>query len=76
LEFDSGHKGEKKEAHNPISGTLGNGFVSGIAVIDCTKQFADFKNEEDDNGGSCTRIFACESVECSGFDYTPSGDCE
>ena len=69
MEFDSSHKGEMKEGHNIVSGTLGNGSVSEIAVIDCTKQFADFENEEDDNGGS-------GSVECSGFDYTPSGDCE
>jgi hypothetical protein len=37
LEFDSGHKGEKKEAHNPVSGTLGNGSVSEINVNDYTQ---------------------------------------
>jgi hypothetical protein len=76
LEFDSSHKGEMKEEHNTISGTLGNGSVSEITVNDYTQQFADFEDEEDDNGGSGTQISAYESVECSGFDYTPSGDCE
>jgi hypothetical protein len=76
LEFDSSHKGEMKEGHNTVSGTLGNGSVSEITVNDYTQQFADFEDEEDDNGGSCTQISAYESVECNGFDYTPSGDCE
>jgi len=76
LEFDSSHKGEMKEEHSTISGTLGNGSVSEVTVNDYTQQFADFEDEEDDNGGSGTQISAYESVECSGFDYTPSGDCE
>jgi hypothetical protein len=58
-----------REAHSTVSGTLGNRSVSEIAVNDYTQQFAYFEDKEDDNGGS-------GSVECSGFDYTPSGDCE
>ena len=69
MELDSSHKGEMWEAHNTVSGTLGNRSVSEITVNDYTQQFAYFEDKEDDNGGS-------GSVECSGFDYTPSGDCE
>jgi hypothetical protein len=69
LESDSGHKGEKKEAHGPVSGTFGNGSVSEINVNDYTQQFAYFEDKEDDNGGA-------GSMKCSGFDYTPNGDCE
>ena len=76
LELDSSHKGEMEEGHNTFLGTLGNGSISEITVNDYTQQFADFEDEEDDDGGYGTQISAYESMECSGFDYTPSGDCE
>ena len=46
MELDSSHKGEMREAHNTVSGTLGNRSVSEIAVNDYTQQFAYFEDKK------------------------------